>query len=164
MKRLDGNIRALEAALEETPKVLNAVGVNLAVNVLLRVVNHAVNVLLMKAAITLPSVREEFRARLNVASDFGVKRQLRGIAIHLCSDLAVTFEQAHNGDLAGAARAGNLPAVLAPVHVAGEAADVSLIGFHLAAHLLLERAGLHRNADAVNHEPSGLLSDVNRAV
>lgn len=164
MKRLDAHIGSLEATLEKRPKVLYAVGMNLAVNVLLRVVNHLMDVLLMKAAITLPCVREEFRARFDITSHFGVQGQLRSVVDNLRSHLAVALQESHDGNLARAARTRNLSAVLAPVHVAGEAADVSLIRFDLAAHFLLERTRLHRNADAVNHEPSGLLRDADSAV
>jgi hypothetical protein len=44
------------------------------------------------------------------------------------------------------------------VHELGLAADEGLIGFALPAHLL-EGVGLHRQPDAVKHEPAGLLGD-----
>jgi hypothetical protein len=44
---------------------------------------------------------------------------------------------------------------LALVHVPGLAADEGFVGFNLALELL-ETPGLHRQADAVEHEPCGL--------
>src|SRR5829696_2845238 len=99
MKRPDGNISTFEAALEERPKVLNAVRVNLAVNVLFRVVNDLVNVLLVKPAVSPETAREEFRARLDVAPDYGVKRKLSGVTDNLRPHLAVALKKSHDGDL-----------------------------------------------------------------
>src|SRR5437016_1643155 len=101
----------------------------------------------MKTAVTLPSVREQFRARLDVAPHFGVQGQLRGVSDDLRSDLAVTFQESHDGNLARAARSRNPSLAHVSVHEARETANVSLIGFDLAAHLLLERTRLHRHAD-----------------
>jgi hypothetical protein len=58
VKRLNANVCTSDAALQQTPKVLNAVRVNLTVNVLLRVVNHLMNVVGVQTAITLPTIRE----------------------------------------------------------------------------------------------------------
>src|SRR5947209_14426669 len=82
MIRLNRNISPFESALQETPKVLNAVRVNLTVNVLLCVVNYLVNIIIVQTAITFPSVRKQVRARFNTRPYFGVQRQLRGIWNH----------------------------------------------------------------------------------
>src|SRR2546421_674057 len=82
-ERLDRCIRSLDATLEKRPKVFNSVRVNLAVNVLLRVVNDLMDVILMKSAVALPAVREQVRARLDVAPHFGVQGQLRSVADNL---------------------------------------------------------------------------------
>jgi hypothetical protein len=50
MIRLNTNIRAFDTPLQETPKVIYAAGMNLTVNILLRVVNYLVKVISMKAA------------------------------------------------------------------------------------------------------------------
>jgi hypothetical protein len=44
VKRFNANVGAFDAALEQGPKVLNAVSVNVTVDVLMRVINDAVNV------------------------------------------------------------------------------------------------------------------------
>jgi DNA polymerase IV len=47
------------------------------------------------------------------------------------------------------------------VHVAGESADERLVNLDFAVELV-EAAGLHREADSVEYEPGGLLSDAER--
>jgi hypothetical protein len=164
MERLDRNISAFEAALEKRPEVLNPVRVNLPVNVLPGVVNNLMDVFLMQTAIAFPSVREELRARLDVVSHFGVKRKLRSVPNHLALTLPSRSRRPMTATLPAPPVPRNLPAMLAPVHVAGEAADVCFVGFHLTAHLLLKRTRLHRNANPVKHEPSGLLRDADCAM
>jgi len=50
MERLNTNVRALDGALQETPKVLQAVSVNIAVNIRLRMVDHFVRVFGIQAS------------------------------------------------------------------------------------------------------------------
>src|SRR5205085_7440347 len=72
--------------------------------------------------------------------------------------------KAHDNRLAAAARPRNPSLAHVLVHVLRQAADESLVGLDRAAHLLLERAGLHGDADSVHHKPSGLLRDADGAV
>ena len=58
MERLNRNISPFEAALQETPKVFNAVRVNLTINVLLRMVNHLMDVIIALRAKTPTSNKE----------------------------------------------------------------------------------------------------------
>lgn len=138
---------------------------NLTVNVLFRMVNHLMNVVSMKAAIAFPTICEQFRALLYIASHFGVQSQLSGIVNNLCSDLTVTLLESHDSNLANAARACNPRVSLVSVHIAGKtAADVGFVSLNLTAHLHLKRSGLHGKTDAMNHEPSGLLSNADSAM
>src|SRR5205085_8161438 len=97
---------------------------------------------------------------------------LNGLALAVRDDLrsdgagvvAVTLKQAHDNRLAASARPGDAPLAHVLVHVLRQAADESLVGLNCAAHLLLERTRLHRKADAVKHEPSGLLRDADCAM
>ncbi len=72
MEGFNANVCAFDAALQEAPKVLNPVRVNLTVNVLFRVVNHLVNLISVKAAITFPAIGEQFRALHYMLSHFAV--------------------------------------------------------------------------------------------
>ena len=70
----------------------------------------------------------------------------------------MALQQAHDRGLVHAAGTVNLRGALALVHEPRLAADEGFIDFNIAGHAA-EGAGLHRKPDAVEHEPSGLLSD-----
>src|SRR5581483_3488850 len=55
----------------------------------------------------------------------------------------------------------NHPLAAALVHVLGESADVGFVRLRRPRHLL-KGAGPHRQPDAVEHEPCGLLRDAER--
>jgi hypothetical protein len=73
----------------------------------------------------------------------------------------VPFEQAHDGDLAHSARAGDDASLLAIVHETSASADVGFVSLNLSAHLV-EAAALHGEPDAVQEEPRRLLRHANR--
>ena len=64
VERLDADVGALDGPLEQRPEVLDSVGVNLAIDVLLGVVNDAVNVLALKAVVADPGVGNYLSAAL----------------------------------------------------------------------------------------------------
>ncbi len=72
-----------------------------------------------------------------------------------------TFEDASNDRLVDTARPLDLPRTLRLVHVPSLAADESLVYFDLTGQLL-ERPGLHGEADAMQHEPRRLLGNAKR--
>ena len=160
MKRLNGNVRALEAALQQAPKILKAVRVDVAFNVFYGMVNYLVDVLI-KSAIRAKIIGYQFRARCYVLSDRFVNDMLATARDYFNLDrAAVSFEQSHNGDLADKARLGSdLLRSLVLVHESGSAADERLIRFNLRARAaqLLKGSGLHRESDSVHQEPSRLL-------
>lgn len=79
--------------------------------------------------------------------------------------IATAFENPHDCGLVFAASGSNSPLVLFLVHIARLAADESLVHFDFATGTtqLDERAGLHRKANPVQHEPCGLLGDAKSA-
>ncbi len=173
MVGLHADVGALEAALEEGPEVLHAVRVDVVADVLDGVVHELVLVVLGQAAVAAVGVRVEGRAGRNVLADLGVKDGLRGGVDDSGADLAAlvlgaALQDAHDDRLAGAARALDLLLALVRVHVLRQPADVGLVGLDLAVDLhalrLEQRAGLHGEADAVEHEPRRLLRDPDGAV
>lgn len=66
MKRLDGNISTFDRSLEQTPKVFHSVDVNLTVNVFLRMVDYAVDILLSKVIVRSKTIGVNNRSRFNV--------------------------------------------------------------------------------------------------
>jgi hypothetical protein len=74
---------------------------------------------------------------------------------------SLAVNQAHYDFFPASACAVNLFCFLIQMHVASEAADKGFVGFDRAATAhFLKGAALHREADAVQHEPRGLLTDV----
>jgi hypothetical protein len=60
MKWLNANMRSFDAPLQETPKVFDAVRVNITARVLFRMVNHLMDVLSIKAIVRPPGIVEQF--------------------------------------------------------------------------------------------------------
>lgn len=78
---------------------------------------------------------------------------------------AATLKDAHHCDLILGPGCGDAASLDAQVHIASLATDEGLIGFDLAtiAANLHHASGLQGEADAVKHEPRGLLSDAQSA-
>jgi hypothetical protein len=168
MERLDTNVRSLESALEETPKVFQAVRVNLAINVPLGMVNHAVRVIAAQTFIGLQSVSEQRGHWSYVFSDFAVNERLSAVINHLCSDFSATLQKSHDGDFIVWATAANDSAAMhVGVHVASLTADESFVYLNFRVKIstaqLHRGLGLHSQTDAMEHEPRGLLGDTESA-
>src|SRR6185312_15498849 len=73
MKWLDSYIRAFDASLEKRPKVFDSVSVNLSINVLLSVIDNAVNVFLSKLIVGAQRVCIDIRSGFDVLSNLAVK-------------------------------------------------------------------------------------------
>lgn len=74
---------------------------------------------------------------------------------------SLAVQQPHYQFLARAAGAVNLLSFLISVHIAGESADEGFVSFdRTAVTELLETAALHSEADPMEHEPCGLLTDI----
>jgi len=130
MKRFYRNVCTFQGALEQTPKVFDSVGVNLPVNVSLRVIDNVVNKLRLKVLIGDPLVGVKSRAVLNVALDM----PLQGFHSHLCNNVrshfAVTLKQAHHGNLATVAPGADMLSLVF-VHVASKTTDEGFVPLQL---------------------------------
>ena len=73
MEWFDTNVASRDAALEQRPEVLKAVGVNLTINVLLGMVNNFVGVLGSQTVIGAQSIGVECRASFDVLLNFGLQ-------------------------------------------------------------------------------------------
>jgi len=104
VERLDRYVGALDGTLQETPEVLQAVGVNMSVNVRLGVIDDAVDLsTLFHAVVGTERVSVEGGASFNVLADDLLKLVLLAVYDDLSADLApltVAREQAHHGNLA----------------------------------------------------------------
>ena len=153
--------------LQEAPEVLNPVGVDMAPDVCLSMVNDLVGINVVKVFVGLQGVGEDFAPLGDLLADDRGESLAAAVRDYHCMDAAllafpVAFQEANDGGLVLAARAGNLLCPLVLVHEPSRAADEGFVHFHLAG----ERAdGIvsHCQADALEHEPSGLLSNIKGA-
>src|SRR5260221_1744339 len=163
MEWLDADVGSPDAALEQAPEVLKTVGVDLPVYISLRMVDDAMDVFAAKALIRPQFIGVDVRSGCDAILDLREQAAALGVLYHPDLDaalalLGVALQKPHDDSLS--APAGFMvqsPETARPVHVLGASTDEGLIDLHVAAHLL-EGAGLHRKANAMEHEPSGFLS------
>jgi hypothetical protein len=150
------DVRALKLSLHQAPEVLHRVRMNIAVCVLYGVIHNRVPILRIKPVVRLQSVTEESATRLYVLLNVLVKFMLPAIRNSEGEDLAAALHHSQSDGLILAPRAGNNLLTACAVHIARFAADERFIYFDFARQF---RSGLilHRFANAVKHEPSGLL-------
>jgi hypothetical protein len=166
MRRVNTHIGALKGPLQETPEILDIVGMNVTPHEFNRVVNGFMRVVGGKTEIRLQSICIDMRARLDRRANFWRECS----ALHIWdmrsfdparSLLAGSLDDAEDGFLPRATSPFDLPLADVTVHILGEPANERFVGFNLAAHLQ-KRASLHCQSDAVIHEPSGFLRDAER--
>src|SRR5207245_10134012 len=93
VKRLDIDLGAVQAALQQPPEVLDSVGVNFSPHVLLEEVIHGlVIVLLLQAAIARVRVGGKLRARRNVLADMPPQPLAGHVRHNGRADSSATFQ------------------------------------------------------------------------
>src|SRR5680860_1856389 len=137
---------------------------NAAINILDRMINDFVSVPTSKAVVGHQGVGIKSGASLDMLLYLRMQRVLFAIRNYLSAHLSAALKNAHNGCLVFTAGASDTTLLNVNVHVAGFAADEGLVGLNLAAHLFLERAGLHRKSDPMNHEPCSFLRNADAAM
>src|ERR1035438_5807111 len=135
MKGLNRNVGAVNAALQKRPEIFQAVGMNLAIDIGYRMVDHLM-LKLIQALVGFERVGEDSGTRKNMLPDFGLKRLLFAVWNHGRANVAAAFQDAHHGGLVLAASAGYFLGALRNVHVAGLAADEGFVRFDLAGQLV----------------------------
>ena len=162
MERFDADVSALELALEQAPEIFKSVGVNLSVNVRLRMVyDLMLEPLVLESLIGHECIGVDRAACLDVCADVGLEQVLFAIADDRSANLAATLKDALNCDFILGASLCNPALALVRVHETGGTTDESLIYFDfLTLTAKLDGGtGLHRKPDALKHKPCGLLSD-----
>lgn len=160
---LNADASAVKGSLEQTPEVLDPVCVNLSTDVGLGVVDGLVVELTAESLVGLPLVGVDGCTEGHMLSDLGVESGTRTVGHDCGADAAASVQNPSDKGLVNASGPVDLADSLRLVHVLGFPADKGLVNLDRAAHLL-ERSGLHRQADTVKHEPRGLLRDTQRAV
>src|SRR5438128_452165 len=106
MKRFDTDIGSVDTALQQRPEVFHAVGVNLAVNVSNRVVDHLMRVVTLKTAIGKQRIAVQRGTRFNVLSNLRLKRITLAARNDLSLYLATTLDHSKNDCFVFAASTG----------------------------------------------------------
>jgi hypothetical protein len=163
VKRLNTDIGTLDGPLQEAPEILNSVGMDFAPDVGFSVVDNLVGVGVSHTGIAAMFIGVHAGTWGHAPAYLAGQGAAAGVLDYLGLDCAGTvrtmaFKQAHNGGLANGPTALDYCLPLGLVHEPGLASDVSLVRLNLAGHPA-EIAVLHCQADAVEHEPGGLLSD-----
>lgn len=162
VKRLDTDVGSFQSALDQTPEVFQTVGMNLPVNVLFGVVNDLVlEALLLESHVGHECIGVDRAARLDVSANIGLQKMFLAIADDSGANLTTTFKNALNGCLVFGASMSNPELALIGVHVSGKATYESFVYFDFLAIAaeLYELLFMQGEANAVHHEPCGLLSD-----
>ena len=159
VKRLNRNVRALDRPLQQRPEVFHAVGMHVTVHVALSVVDYLVGILAVQAI-----VREQFIGHYLGAFADTLANDLAEFALAPRADVmdadlsGIAFEQPEYDLFTARPATMDLFFALVLVHEACRAADEGLVRFHRAGHLV-DRSGMGGVANAVHHEPRGLLRD-----
>jgi CheY-like chemotaxis protein len=162
MKRFYSNVGSLESALQERPEILKAVGVYAAIHVCLGVVNDLVRILFAQAFVSAHLIGKESRASCDVRTD----DRLQSVLLSICDDLSANatsaLQDSHDDSLVAEAltHPGDSALVHALVHVPRFSADEGFIRLDFATKFASEVLILHCQADAMQHKPSRLLSDL----
>ncbi len=162
MEGFDANVGAIDTVLQQRPEVLKAVGVDAAVDLLDSVIHDFGGVVAGEPFVGEQEVGIERRSRFDVLADFSLQDRLATALDNYGADLATTLKDAHDRNLVFGAGAGDSPLTNTKVHVASLAANEGLIGFDLRSTLtaqLHQGTTLHGETNAMEHEPSGGLSD-----
>src|SRR5665213_951626 len=86
VERLNAYIGSVDATLEKAPKVLQAVCVNLAINVLNRVIYDLMSVFSGKTFIGQQSIGVESRSRFDMLADFRLESLLLAVRDDRCAN------------------------------------------------------------------------------
>src|ERR1700730_1054768 len=162
MEWLDAYVCSLESTLNQAPEVFQSVGMDLPVNVLFGMVDNLVlKALLLQSHVGHERIGIDRAARFDVGANVGLQKMLLAVADDSDANLATAFKNALNGSLVFGASMSNPELALIGVHVSGKATDESFIHLYFfpASAKLDELLLVQGKANAVHHEPSGLLSD-----
>ncbi len=158
MNRGDGHVSTFQRPLQQTPEVLQAIGVDLTDDVFINVVDAGVEVVQGQTAIGGGRVRVDAGIELHIASN----RRLQGVVVrigdYLGTKFAAALQQALYDRLADWAASFDRIGPLGLMHILGLTANERLVAFHFARQLA-ESSGLHGQSNAVEHEPRRLLGD-----
>src|SRR4051812_15371266 len=122
MKGHHANIGSAQATLDETPKVLDSIGVNMPAHILKSVIDYLMNIIRIQSFIGWQRIGHYFCAKFDMLSNLSLQGFSVSIFYNLSSDFASAFKYAHHNGFADWPASLNLRRSLALVHVASFAA------------------------------------------
>ncbi len=165
MKRLNIHVGPFQSALEQAPEILQTVCMHLPVNIALGMVNRFVNEVLIQSLIGHECIGVDRALRFNVRADSRLQVMLTARWYDAGANLAAAFQDSKNSCFVLHAAFGNFNFAFVSVHESGSTADECFVHFYFfpapaESHKFL---AVHCKANAVHHEPSGLLRDAQSA-
>jgi hypothetical protein len=127
VKWFNADIRAVDAALQKTPEVLKAVGVNATVDVLNRMVDHLMRELSGQSLIGKQRVSIERGTRFDVFAYLRLQGFLSAVRNNRSADLTAALQDSHHGRFVFRSGSGNALRSFALVHVPRLTADKSFV-------------------------------------
>ena len=158
VERLNADVGAVDAALQETPEILHAIGVNVLANILHGMVNDLMSVFVRESPVGLQEVAINVRSGFHVVTYQLLQFALLASPYDLGADLTAAFQNGSDNGLTFGTATVDLFGLLVGVHVTGLAADEGFVYFDFTAELATVVV-LMGQTYAMEHEPSGLLSN-----
>src|SRR5438445_11716907 len=160
MERLYAHVGSRNAALQQRPEVLKAIGMYAAIHVLSRMVNNLMRVVGCQSFIRQQSVSIKSCASFDVLAYFPLQCALAAIRYYDGAKFSAALHDPHDCGFILSASSCNPALPFAQLYVSRLSADKSLIYFDfaaVAAQLASEEFILQGQTDAMQHEPSGFL-------
>jgi len=165
VERLNTHVGSLDSALQERPEVFEAIGVDLPINIFLCMVDYLVlEILMLQSLIGHKCIGINRTTRFDVGANLGLQVMFAASGNHHCADFAAAFENAHDRSFVLGSSLSNPATAFVLVHIPRCAADERFVYFDCFsfASEFEHRTVLHCKPDAMEHEPSRLLSDAER--
>src|ERR1022692_4868641 len=116
MKRFNAHIGATNAALQETPEVLQSVCVNTSVNVLDSVIYNLVRIISGQTIVGTERIGVESRASFDVLANFGLQSVFLPVRYDRGANLPAAFQNSHDSGFVLRASTSDAAFTFAHVH------------------------------------------------
>ncbi len=168
MKWFHADIGSSERAFQETPKILQTVGVNVLANIGFGVVDDLVCVFLVQPNVSHERIGENLGPFLHVVFDDLLYNRFGAFIDHVYPNSLAPFQNSMNDGLAASGgTSGSVDAHALPlglVHIPSLPADEGFIHFHFAPKFAAVEFVLHSKPNPMEHEPRGFLGNADSAV
>jgi hypothetical protein len=160
---LHADIGAVQTAFKQAPEVLHSVRVNIAVDVFDGMVDDGMAVVRIQPIVGQKFVTEDRGASFDAFADQALQFALATSLDMINYNFAAAFNHSENDLFTIRPASMDFLRSLGLVHIAGLRADECFIDFDFASEHV-KTPVLHGKADAMEHEPSGLLGDAKAAM